>query len=263
MYWVLSMPYWMAMAITVVGFVLIACVAHAIVRRLVPYTDLTAHNDVAGFMISVVGVLYAVMLAFIVIIVWQEYDNSASRVQDEVSAIAEIYNTAHVDPGPNAAQVQALADQYTVLAIEKEWPAMRRGESSPELLRTLSRLEETIVDTPANTPERTFLRNRAIAAVERVIDDRRHRLADNANGLPPILWAVLWVGGTITIGFGFLFGVEKSRVQLLMTGAVATLVAISFVVIAELDYPYRGDTGVSSGGWVALHNGITSEGQAK
>lgn len=136
---------------------------------------------------------------------------------------------------------------------------MKKGSSSPDLLRTLRRLEETIVDTPANTPERTFLRNQAIASVERVIDDRRHRLADNENGLPPILWAVLWVGGAITIGFGFLFGVEKGRVQLLMTGAVATLVAISFVVIAELDYPYRGDTGVSNNGWVMLRDGIKSE----
>jgi hypothetical protein len=46
----------------------------ALVQRLVPTEVRQKHNDVAGFIYAVLGVVYAVLLALVVIAVWEEFD---------------------------------------------------------------------------------------------------------------------------------------------------------------------------------------------
>jgi hypothetical protein len=60
-------------------------------------------------------------------------------------------------------------------------------------------------------------------------------------GLPPILWVVLILGGVITVGFTYLFGLENTLVHLLMVAALALIISMSLYTVAALDYPFRGD----------------------
>ena len=52
---------------------LVAIAALELVQRLVPSEKRQEHNEVAGFLYAVVGVVYAVLLALLVIAVWEHY----------------------------------------------------------------------------------------------------------------------------------------------------------------------------------------------
>ena len=52
----------------------LAMLGPILVRRYVTLERLTANNEVAGFKFAVVGVLYAVLLAFAIIVVWEKFD---------------------------------------------------------------------------------------------------------------------------------------------------------------------------------------------
>ena len=86
----------------VVGLVAI----HALLQRRLRSEMLRRHNDVAGYLFSAVGVLYAVVLGFVVVVVWQKYDNAVSNVENEVDAVGEPLSRrgrvprghAHADP---------------------------------------------------------------------------------------------------------------------------------------------------------------------
>jgi hypothetical protein len=56
--------------------VLVAVVGLLVVQRLVPSDRREGQNDVAGFFYAVLGVAYAVLLAFVVIAVWQDYETA-------------------------------------------------------------------------------------------------------------------------------------------------------------------------------------------
>ena len=57
--------------IAIVGGITVLATAGALlVRRWVPVEVLERHNEVAGFIYSVIGVMYAVLLGFTAIIVW-------------------------------------------------------------------------------------------------------------------------------------------------------------------------------------------------
>jgi hypothetical protein len=70
---------------------------------------------------------------------------------------------------------------------------------------------------------------------------RRERLLAAEQGLPPILWVVLILGGVITVGFTYLFGLNNTLVHLLMVAALALIISISLFTVAALDYPFKGD----------------------
>jgi hypothetical protein len=52
-----------------------------VVQRLVPVTVRREHNDVAGFIYAVLGVIYAVLLALVVIAVWEQFDRARITVE--------------------------------------------------------------------------------------------------------------------------------------------------------------------------------------
>ena len=74
----------------------------------------------------------------------------------------------------------------------------------------------------------------------RVRPSARLRLLASHEAVPSLLWAVLWGGAMITVGFTYLFGVQNSRVQTLMVAGLAATLALNFFVIAAIESPFRG-----------------------
>jgi hypothetical protein len=53
--------------------------------------EIWAHNDLAGFTIAVIGVLYAVLLAFIAIATWESFSKASDIVEAESDYAGGIY----------------------------------------------------------------------------------------------------------------------------------------------------------------------------
>jgi hypothetical protein len=80
------------------GVCLVALGGFELVHRLVPADLRQRHNDVAGFIYAALGVIYAVLLALVVISVWEEYQAAAETVEQEANSVAEIFLLGHELP---------------------------------------------------------------------------------------------------------------------------------------------------------------------
>ena len=99
--------------VLVIGAVcLVALAGLELVQRLVPADSRSPHNDVAGFIYAALGVIYAVLLALVVIAVWEEYNAASETVEQEANALAEIFWLAHRLPEPEGVELQELARGY-------------------------------------------------------------------------------------------------------------------------------------------------------
>ena len=103
-----------------------------LVQRLVSPGLRQEHNDVAGFIYAVLGVAYAVLLAFVVIAVWEQYQAARDTTDREANELAEIYWLAYQLPESEGRQVQELAQSYARVVVEEEWPLMEDGQFSPQ-----------------------------------------------------------------------------------------------------------------------------------
>jgi hypothetical protein len=71
LFFLTSQSLWISGAIIVGGGTLLAMLGPALIRRYVALDCLTVNNEIAGFKFATVGVLYAVLLAFVVM-VWEK-----------------------------------------------------------------------------------------------------------------------------------------------------------------------------------------------
>ena len=87
MTWIYSLPAWLFMSAAVIGACALACGLLAFMRKRMTRNEQIAHNDVAGPILTTIGTVLAVMMSFMVVGVWQEYDNAAQTAQREASAL--------------------------------------------------------------------------------------------------------------------------------------------------------------------------------
>src|SRR5437764_10889336 len=106
-----SQPLWLSGAIIVGGGTLLAMLGPLLVRRRVGLERLTSNNEIAGFKFATVGVIYAVLLAFAVIVAWEKFSEAEIAVVQEAGAAATLYRLA-AGPEPEAATTRAALDNY-------------------------------------------------------------------------------------------------------------------------------------------------------
>jgi hypothetical protein len=103
-----------------------------LIRRRISLERLTTNNDIAGFKFATVGVIYAVMLAFAIIIVWQRFSDAKTAVLKEAGAAATLYRLA-AGPDPESSATRAALSHYLQLAIALGWPKMAAEQESHEV----------------------------------------------------------------------------------------------------------------------------------
>jgi Protein of unknown function (DUF4239) len=232
--------------VLVVCAVSVAAVAGlAVVQRLVSPERRQQHNDVAGFLYAVLGVVYAVLLALVVIAVWEQYQRARETVESEANAVAEIAWLAHRLPEPQRQQLQEHARSYAQEVVNEEWPLMdqgmdQEGRGTPQGWDLIDDMRETIQEGEPRTAGEQEVYAQGLDQMERLADQRRMRLVQAEEGMPFILWAVLVFGGVVAVGFTYLFGLENSWAHSLMVVSLASVIALVLFTIGVIEHPFSG-----------------------
>jgi hypothetical protein len=242
---------WVAGFLLLVAGTFLAMLGTVLVRRWVPLEWLRRNNEVAGFKFAVVGVLYAVLLAFAVLIVWEKLNEAERSVALEAGAAATIYRLAD-GLGPTGAGVRDAITAYLEATIRADWQAMQRGGESPEAVEALSGIYRAVLrGEPAGAHHSTIVAA-TLAQLDLLTQARRGRIVLAAGVVPGIIWFTLFFGAVVTIGFTFFFGAENLRAQVLMTGALAVLIFSGLLIIIAIDRPFAGTVRVEPEPLVAV-----------
>jgi hypothetical protein len=239
------LPVWLLFVLLVIVVPLLVTGLQVLVRRRWPQLAEGEHNDVAGYLIAIVGVLYAVLLAFVVVVTWQQFSQASNVVGQEASALRGLYRESVAFPPEVRERVQADVRDYAAAVVMYEWPAMGRGEpGAPAVSVVLDRTAEHLATLPADTAI-----HQAYVTVEAdrfadVLSFRSQRLDFVGQGLPGVLWVALVLGGVVTIGFGMIFGLRSTSLHLFMTGSLAATIGVLLFVAIAIDQPFLGDVAV-------------------
>jgi hypothetical protein len=226
--------------LTVFVPVLVAVVGLVVVQRLVPPDRREKHNNVAGFIYAVLGVAYAVLLAFMLIAVWQDYNTTQTNVESEAHELAGVYFLASQLPEPQRTRVQDLARTYARVVVEEEWPMMEQGQTNPRADSLLRQLRLELLKFDPSTEGEQVLYERGLTQLHDALDARRSRLLEVREGIPSLLWVVLVVGGVITVSFTYLFGLKSNVAHALMVAALTLLLCAILFTIGEFNNPFSG-----------------------
>jgi hypothetical protein len=239
-----SVEAWFWILLVVLALPAIAAGGALLVRSAVGSDVLAHHTNVAGFIYGVIGVVYAVLLGFTAIVVWEQFRNARDGVEREADALADLYRDAQNFPPEVREQVALRVRAYARAVIEKEWPAMAERRSSPDTWGEYAQLWRTYHEfTPHEDDQRVWYAE-SIRQLNALGDERRDRLLRVRSHLPTVIWSVLLAGGAVTIGFTFFFGTQNPRAQGLMTAALALTIGAVLLSILALEHPFAGITRV-------------------
>src|ERR671916_129399 len=243
--------------VLVVGGVCLAAVGGlALVQFLVPATSRRQHNDVAGFIYAVLGVIYAVLLALVVIAVWEDFGRARETVENEANATAEIFWLAHRLPEPEGVRVQELSRSYAEEVVGREWPLMEEGNegpleqeegAAPNGWVLVDDIRATLQGFEPRTPAEEALYAEGIDQVEELASARRMRLVEAEEGLPVVLWVVLVFAGAAAVSFTYLFGLESTWAHRLMVAGLAAVIGLVLYTIGAMEHPFSGGASIGTG----------------
>jgi hypothetical protein len=190
-------------------------------------------------------VFYAVMLAFVVIAVWEDFRKTEAAVRDEAKAVVDLHRLTFALPVEGGAEIRDHLVAYTNDVREHEWATMAVGEPSDAVVKDLDRLSQAIFAvSPANSQQLALYED-ALRLLAVMTDNRNERLDSSGGSMPWILWFVIIVGGLIALGYPAFFGTTNVAAQILMTAALAELVALAMLLGLAFDYPFTGDARIS------------------
>ena len=235
------MPTWLLGSLLIGGTVLLAHGGLWLVRRQVDPETLRASHDVAGFLLAIVGVIYAVLLALVVVSVWEEYKDAETATAREANGLADVFRMSYGLPGKLQIQIRVEARAYAHAVVTEEWPLLARGKPGPQAVNDMDRLWAAYERWEPKTSRENVLYSESISALRDMNDARRVRLLESRRGVPGLMWFVLCMGGIGTVVFTYFFGAQNFRAQALMTGVLAAEIALVLLLIMALDYPFSGD----------------------
>ena len=216
-----------------------------LVRRLVPKSILKPHHELTNAIFGAIAMAYAVLLAFVVVVAWQNYDKTKTIVETEANCLVDLHRNSFAFPQMFQAQLQNILKYYVNTVINEEWQKLAKGEESENARTALRRVWSLYTSfEPKTEKEKIFLAESA-SKLDNLREARRLRITDSRAGVPLVLWFILIVGAVTTVSFSLLFGADSFVAHLLMASSLSVIIALTLYTILLFDFPFTG--GVSIG----------------
>lgn len=232
-----------------IGFLLLSAAVGAasvwLTRRFLDVAMLREHNDIIGYIYQMLGVVYAVMLAFAVFIVWEQFDTTSTAVEREANTLVALYDIGRALPEPAGARLRGDVVNYARVVANDEWRQMalaRSSDASQLALLQLTRFEREF--EPAKNHE-TVLYDQAVAHIQDLNAFRRLRLQASRGQIPRPMWVLLIGGGLFMVGFTAIFGATNARLHIVLTAVLAAALGFTLFIIFALDTPYTGSFAIT------------------
>src|SRR5262245_9885023 len=123
--WLLNLPvFWMAVVVFTVIYLLAASIYLVVTRLAANERAAAAFKSVSPGMLPPLGILFALLVGFIAVEVWSNFDKAKVAVASEASALRAVILLAGTFPEEQRTRIYDLVNRHIEDAAKREWPAM-------------------------------------------------------------------------------------------------------------------------------------------
>jgi hypothetical protein len=191
-------------------------------------------------MAIVAGTSNAVLLAFVILAAFQTYNSARAGAATEANAVLDATRTAALFPAAQRDRLRSDLVCYGRAVVNEEWPAMRKGHSSPLVDSWVASYRDEFGRLTVRSPRQQVAFQDVLTQGATRTSGRQQRLSNDTPTVPKPVWLALVFAGCVAVALqlGMADPEERLGVQGLQLGAVAAIVATGLLVINFLDHPY-------------------------
>ena len=243
--WLLNLPVlWMAVVVFAATYLFAASI-YWIVTRIAVNDRARAFKAVSPGMLPTLGILFALLVGFIAVEVWGNFDKAKVAVATEASALRAVVLLAGTFPEEQKARIYALINRHIELAVNQEWPEMAHQQATLSPLPTalIEALHEALALKHADDSQRTA-QPEMVKALHTALDARRQRIVVSKSSVGAVKWAGILLQGLCTlVAIAMVHSDNRLACAIALT-LFATGIALSLLLIAAYSRPFTGEISV-------------------
>lgn len=252
----MPLPIWLRTTLRLTALVSIVSVTSIagliLVRNFVHSDELFRSSESLSTYLQTVGGLYAVLLAFVVVLVWQKFNDARGAVSREATALLDLYRMAEGMPDTTREVMQRGLRDYVDAVLADEWHAMAKGDHATmeRVGQRLDRVWSAVLACTPQTDAQSTMYAEVITRFNSLTELRTSRLASAAARVPIAMNVLLYTGALIIVGSVYLLPFDRFWLHATVTGALAGATAHILFLIYDLDDAFEGDYQVDKGAFI-------------
>ncbi len=203
------------------------------------------HNDVLVPIFLTAGVVYAVLLGFMVVGEWESYDNAHANVAEEAALLVPLYRQSEVLQKDQGDRIRVLLHKYAQDVIAG-WDRFTTGTRNTDAGADMQNLFTAFGGIVPTTKVQELTAGQFMTSLNLVLLDRNKRYMQSAESLSWIMWLAAVGGGMVTVALTFLLYMERTWPHVAAVSVMAAMIALLLFTIAVLNRPFLGPLAIES-----------------
>jgi hypothetical protein len=244
--WVLNLPVaWMTLIVFAATY-LIAGGVYVVVTKLAVNERAKAFKAVSPGLLPPLGILFALLVGFIAVEVWSNFDKAKAAVATEASALRAVVLLAGTFPEEQRTRVNALVNRHIEEAVQREWPAMAEHRANLSTLPSalIEELHEALALKLTADSQRAA-QPEMVKALHTALDARRQRIVISQSTVGTVKWVGILLQGLCALVAVAMVHSDNRLGSAIALTLFATGIALSVLLIAAYSRPFTGENSVA------------------
>lgn len=214
-------------------------------RKFAKVKVLRSHNEVTGFLFLAIASFYALLLSFVIFVVWDQLNETRSNVSKEGSSAMGLYNDIKFYPDTlESKQLMAYYLDFVFNVVDEEFPNMEQMKPSRKTPESFNRVFFKMEHLNPKNQFQIQLVAEMFNHLNELSIYRGLRTASMESEISPPIWLPLILGALITIFCSLLMDIEHTRMHIGLNSLLGVIIGMFLFIIILLDHPFTGSFGI-------------------
>ncbi|MDO8999646.1 MAG: DUF4239 domain-containing protein [Bacteroidota bacterium] len=240
-YYLLQIPSVLLFSLLILSGALAGGLGTYLFRRHIKLKILRSHNEVTGFLFLAIASFYALLLSFVVLVVWEQLNETHSNLSKEGSSALSLYHDIKFYPDTTESKklMTAYID-FVYNVIDEELPNMQMLKLSRKTPESFSKVFYEMEHLNPKSQFQIQLVTQMFNHLNELSTYRGLRIASIDTEIPSPMWLPIIFGAFITLMCAMLLDIEHTRIHLIITGMLGAVIGMFLFILIVLDHPYTG-----------------------
>jgi hypothetical protein len=200
-----------------------------------------------GFIGPTLAAMYLLVLALALATEWQTIGSAQQAVGSEAVAVRQIYWAASALPPAAGNTLRVQVRSYVATVVDHDWPEMEHGTLDDASLNQLTAMSTSLLQVNSQTSEAANAQAYATGQLGALVTARTQRESAAESRLPVGILVAVVLTSLIVGLFPFAGAIRSEKASIGVAVLQAVLVAVTVVVVFQLNNPFTGPLGTGPG----------------
>lgn len=194
--------------------------------------------DLGGipWLYSSLGMLFSIIVGFVIQKQWDNWNNLLDSVKEEVGALRELWLWSKQFPDNFKKTTEDAIKDYLSVMVDDGLRKSEKGVKSEKIENSLMVFHDNMFKAIKVYPE---LSSMTFVTFTKILESRTNRIRYSSHHIPTPLKHTLLLGVILVISLSFFIGIKNIYLDYIYTISVSIMAFVIYLVVDDLDNPLK------------------------